>query len=327
MVSLAPRSRLIENVLLIEGASHAGKFLLGNVLAGLADIEHYQYLGILEHIPYLVELGFMTRETGKAIICCQIDNFGYDLVVGRVCNVRHDDMSSIYQSPHLKEILQRSLNSRDGVLQEIKSAQHFFPFMAHETMPLIDIYFEAYPTIKIIRMERSPLDLAYAWYRNGWGRRFGTDPLDFSMSIQTREGGPVAPWFAHDWLDEYSNSSEMDRIIKSLSVILTKSRAKLNGLTTERRQRVHVVCFEHLLTGPDKEVDGLSNFLNKKALLEPLAVIKAKQRLPRPDPRLQRDEKLAEVTAKAGPSYLKTLLELEDAYTKQWKIEDTSINA
>lgn len=311
-LSLYKRERLVDNVLIIEGITRAGKFLMGNILDGFEGVEHYQYLGLLEHMPFLERLKFISSEAAKAIIQCQIDNNAYDLMVGRNINFRFDDKSSIYNSPRLKEYIERTLKEDgDVVVNSIKQQNSYFPYILHEAFPNIILFFDIYPDCKIVRVDRSPIDLVYSWYQRGWGRRYGKDPKDFSMPIRGING--PAPWFAYQWLDEYKIINEMDRIIKLIISVVDMSRETYLGLTNNQKKRVHILTFENLVTKPDEEIKRLSIFINKNPLPD-MGTIKARAKIPDVHPREIRDQKIGIIKQKATPEYFAKLLQVEKEY-------------
>ena len=58
----------VENVLLVDGVTRAGKFFLAEILSGFDKVEFFQYLPLLEQIPVIYGMGkIMTN-----ISCYQI---------------------------------------------------------------------------------------------------------------------------------------------------------------------------------------------------------------------------------------------------------------
>ena len=53
MIRLHNRSKALANPIIVDGIGRTGKFFLGKILCGLENIEYYQYISVLEHIPYL----------------------------------------------------------------------------------------------------------------------------------------------------------------------------------------------------------------------------------------------------------------------------------
>src|SRR3989344_6802612 len=100
---VAPRKPLVKNLLVIEGVSRSGKFLLSDLLAGFADIEPVQTHVSLEHIPIFEKLGMIDAEAAREFLRCEIDVYSYEMLIGRTLNLRKSDKSAIFNHPRVKE--------------------------------------------------------------------------------------------------------------------------------------------------------------------------------------------------------------------------------
>jgi len=315
IIKLHSGKKLVENVLLLDGITRSGKFLLGNVLQGIESIEHYQYLSILEHIPFLVRLNKLEVETAKAIIRCQIDNFTYDHMVGRNLNFRKIDKSSIYNVPNVKRYLD-SLEKEDDrdAMNIIQSPDTYFPFIAHETLPNMGIFFDIYPQLKVVHIERDPVDLAYSWYKRGLGKRWVNDPKIFTIAIE----GPTGPrpWFFNDWAKEYEKLPEMDRIIHSLSNVVKMSKDSYKALNPRQKEKIYFTTYEELVSNIDNEAKGFAKFFQKKISVD-MEKIKQKEMLPIENPRSFRSSKFDEIEKAAAKDSIELLLNMEKAYNNK----------
>ena len=281
-------------------------------MCGIEGIEHFQYLGLFEHIPCLVRFNLMDKAIASAILQCQIDNHVYDYMVGRSLNFRFDDQSSLFKDPHLKKHLIRMLSGdQDDAVKRIRNENNYFPFVVHETFPNIKLFFGIYPKLKIVHTERDPVDLVYSWYKRGWANRWGLDVKDFSVSI-AGPSGPI-PWFAYEFKDEYNKMNEIDRIISSLSFILTKSREVYSQLSDEQKQRICTIKFESLLTNTDEVVEKLSKFFCVK-IMDDIDIIKSREHLPLSAPEKSCSEKISFIRKNASPSLFEILTQLKEKY-------------
>src|SRR5258708_410333 len=227
-LKVGTKAPLVTGPLLIEGVTRAGKFLLANLVNGFEDIEPVQYYGLMEDLPYLVRFGFVDREVAKQILQCEVDTHCYEMLICRNFNHRVSDKSSIFNVPKSERFLKRSTGPDGDVAVEYFRKHHLFSlFIAHETMANIGIYFETFPKLKVMHIERNPIDLAYSWYKRGLGKRWRADPILFQIPMHHKDG-PV-PWFAYEWLDEYHRLSEMDRVIRSITSIWKYGDAKSIG--------------------------------------------------------------------------------------------------
>jgi len=314
-IKLYAGEKLVENVLLIDGISRSGKFLLGNVLQGIEGIEHYQYFGLLEHIPFLVRLGKLEVETAKAIIKCQIDNFTYDHMVGRNLNFRKIDKSSIYNVPNVKRYLD-SLEKEDDkdAMKIIQTPDTYYPFILHETLSNIGIFFDIYPKLKVVHIERDPVDLTYSWYKRGLGKRWANDPKLFSIAIEGPKG--PRPWFFYDLAEEYEKLPEMDRIIHSISSIIKMSKKSYEDVSSRQRENIYFTTYEELVSNIDNAVRRLAGFFKKKIRVD-METIKQKEKLPEENPRSFRLSKLDEIKKVANKESIELLLKMEEEYNNK----------
>ena len=58
---IGSRAPLVKNLLLVEGPSRGGKFVVANVLTGFRGVEPIQYYDLLEHLPFLAKIGFIEK--------------------------------------------------------------------------------------------------------------------------------------------------------------------------------------------------------------------------------------------------------------------------
>ena len=314
-VSLHKKKNLAENILLLEGCGRAGKFLLGNLLCGFEDVEHYQYHELLEFIPYLMKFGFIEHEMGKMILQNRIDSNIFNYSLGRTLNFRLDDKSCIHNDPRVHQYLQRTLETdKDSALERIQTGNTYFTFLVHELLSNIDVYFELYSKLKIIHIERNPLDLAYSWYVNGWGEKFASNPIVFHFFMQGKEG-PI-PWFANEWKEEYETLNNMDRAIKTITNFIKLDQEAYSRFTEEQKAKIHCLTYEKLITEPDSEFKKISVFLEKE-ISPHMKKIKAQEMLPAPHPRLMHEEKLKVIKENASPQSYMKLMKLVDEYVER----------
>ena len=308
--------RLTESVLLLDGITRAGKFLVGNILQELEGIEHYQYLGILEHLPYLERAGAIPPETSRAIARCVIDNAIYDQMVGRNLNLRRVDKSAIFNLSDHARYLERLEEGDDAAaMARLQSGRYCFPFIVHETLPNIHGYLELYPQLTVVHVERGPVDLVYSWYQRGFGRRWGNDSKLFAVALRAQRGGPI-PWFAADWADEYLSLGEMDRVVRSMLWLFAANRAGYAALDSAQRARVVITSYERIIADTTAEIDRLSVQLGRRIKPQMPATL-AKERLPGPHPRDSQAARLAVIESLTDRRAFDALLALDDRYRRK----------
>jgi hypothetical protein len=303
--------RLTEDILLLEGITRSGKFLLGNLLQELEGVEHYQYAGILEHLPILERMGAIDAQTSQALIKSQVDNLVYDQLVGRNLNFRKVDKSSIHNVSEPARYLARVDDPSDADAMDRLRQRDCFPFIAHETLPNIRVYLDSYPALRVVHVARNPLDLVFAWHRRGLGQRWGRDPKLFALAF-TGPDGPI-PWFATEWADDYCRYPEIDRVIRSILWLSRENQESHARLGDAEKRRIAVTSYEALLTRPVAEVVRLGEFLGRPVGAR-LSWVVEKERLPAPHPRTTRPERLQIIHGLGNRALVDELVHASDEY-------------
>lgn len=315
-ISLGRKKPLVKNLLLIEGISRAGKFLLANLLHGFQGIEPVQYYGLLEHIPFLEKLGLINKKTAREILQCEIDSHCYEMLIGRNLNHRKTDKSSIFNIPNYEKYLKRCEEpDGDPAVEKFYNENLCSMFILHELMPNIKIYFDTFPKIKVISIERSPAYLVYSWYQRGLGKRFGNDPKLFSIPFQSK--GLNVPWFAAGWEKRYLELSEMDRTIASIEWLVLASEKSYKKLDSKNKKKILFVSYEAILARTDKVIKKIAAFLGRPVVKTIMDRIFKGEKLPNTTYSESKAEKLDFIKEKSSPAYFEKLLVLEARYAKK----------
>lgn len=106
---LTNKPTLVKKLVLIDGLSRAGKFFFGKIVSGFKKMEYYQYVSLLEHIPYVERLGGITEDAAISLLRVHIDEHAYNMRIGRNINLCYDDASSLYNSYEPNEYLKRGI--------------------------------------------------------------------------------------------------------------------------------------------------------------------------------------------------------------------------
>ena len=306
----------VDSLLLLEGVSRAGKMLLGKLVSNCRNIEFFQLAPVLDHIPILAHLGVLSRENAVAYLRLNVDSLSYDRAVGRNLNTRTGDATSLTQALNLDEYLGRAATPDAATAWErFQKVRRTPAYLVHEMMPHIDLYFDAVPELRVIHVDRHPVDLCYSWFQRGWGDRWGTDPLAFVPAID-HHGRPV-PWFAVDWADEYCSAAPVDRIVRSLVQLREQYRAKFDGLSTNRNQRIARIAYEGLVEHPWETMKSVEAFLDT-AVLDGFATVLKRERLPGKPPAGDRCDKLTRLASIMLPRSAEMLAAAARDYETLW---------
>jgi len=313
-VKLGKKLPLVKQLLLVEGISRAGKFLLANILNGFRGIEPVQQHGLLDQVPFWAKSGLINHETARELIRSEIDTYCYEMLIGRNFNHRIWDKSSIFNVPHYKKYLARSKEKNIGkTMERFNKEKPASFFIMHELMPNIKIYFETFPELKVVSIMRDPVDLVYSWHKRGAGKAYLTDPRIAKAMVRGKHGQVM--WFMHQWKDIYHQLSEIDRVILSIKNLSDMYKTAYRSLPQKYQKKILFVSYEDVLSNTKRIVKILGDFLDKKPLPEMKLILK-REKLPAIKKPELRAQKLEEIKKMVSKKYFNVLIKLEKEYEK-----------
>jgi hypothetical protein len=303
---------LIERPVFVDGITRAGKFFLGKLTAGFEHMENFQYVSLLEHLPYLERFGHLAEDACMALLQINVDEHAYHLRIGRNLNFRFDDLSSLYNTFEPDRYLKRSVSGISAnIVEEIKKDGRRSLFVLHESLPNIEIFFKTFPQMQWINLTRHPVDIIHSWYLRGWGRRFGTDELSFEPSIIGKTV-PI-PWSASDWKEEYEVMSEADRVIRSVAALTAWGEEAYLPLTERQKAQIHTTSYERIISNTNEELEAMGSFL-KMDISRRMAMILAREQLPRSLDLKQRTKKIEDIRGLASKDMFDLMMHLSARY-------------
>ena len=312
------KDSLVKRLVFIDGFSRSGKFFLGKIVSGLKGMEYFQSVDVIEQIGFMQRLGGITEDAAIALLKAIVDEYSYNMRIGRSINFRHQDASSIYHSHEVDEYLKRSVSviGEQGLTNEriVESFRHdlrYSLFVVHEILPNIDIFTKAYPQLKIIELIRHPVDVAHSWFVRGWGRRFSIDPLSFTPVVSGVKTS--VPWYVRGWEKKYEESCEVDRIINSLFSLTTLCEKTINNLSSETVENILFVRYEDLVENTHEVLGKMGNFLGTESS-EGMPVICAREKCPKTISLAKRANKLKDLENGASAQCIDVLGRLAEEY-------------
>lgn len=311
---VARRQPLVNNLLVLEGISRTGKFLLADIVNGFNAVEPVQSkAGSIDHIPFFERFGLIERETAKELLRCEIDVYCYEMLIGRNLNFRLSDKSSIFRVPNHQEIVQRCENE-DDVLLNFYDHNVYSSFIAHELMPNIELHFETFPEMKVISNQRNPVDTVASLFKRGYAERINNDPKFFTIYMQG-ESGP-RPWYTLDWEEDFYALNPMDRMIKSIETLMEINRESYIQLPPEQKKQILFVRYEDVLSEPENVIVKIGRFLNRQPLQEMELIIK-REKLPNQEKLDLTTENRKEIKELSSAEYYQRLLKLEAEFNNE----------
>ena len=258
-----------DELVLVDGITRAGKMLMAKLVSAFERIDFFQYQPVLEHIPILSRIGVMDAANAATYWRLSAGMATLDRAAGRNLNLRIGDSSSIDNAPDADRYLSRSREADfDGLLARFQGEGRVPAFLTHETLPHAALVFAAAPKTRFVEVERNLVDLAYSWYRRGWGTRFGADAKAL-VPVLDVAGYPV-PWFAAGFAETFGQSytamSPADRCAASILALYREGEGAMARLSPAQRKQVHWVRYEDLLRDPRRALEGVGAFLGGKPL-------------------------------------------------------------
>lgn len=310
--TLALKPPVSTNVVFLDGITRTGKLLTSKLLSSLQRVDYFMHSPILEHIPTLWRFGVLQRNAAACILRMNIDVLIYDRMVGRNLNSRWSDASYVGRAADYPSYVRRSTAPEGpSAVDAFNAAGRMALFLTHELLPSADLVFEAVPYLKLIEIERHPVDVIHSWWRRGWGERFGKDPLAFTPVATT--GGTEIPWFAMHISDTYATMSPMERCAEGVLKLIDTGAAALSALDGAIRKRILFLSYETIVRQPAEAMAEVAVFLETEPH-DTLAATIAAEKLPRPERLTSRSAKEQEIRSMISAGCFERLQLAAQAY-------------
>lgn len=252
---------LCENVLIFDGLTRSGRAMTAPLISDLNRVDYLQISNPVDHIPVLWWLKLIDLQSAASFLRMTVDGCTYERMVGRHLNTRMSDQHSVYQSLNAKQIIERSFGpEHQAAVDKFNAEGRISSFMAHHSLPMAELWFTAFPKLRIVVTVRHPVDVCDSWNRRGWGERWGNDPLSF-WPVPEIDGAPV-PWFAIDFAELYMTANPMSRIVKSIMALNKMNDDTIDTLDAQRRAQVYELCFEKIAVDPRAELQKIADWLD-----------------------------------------------------------------
>ena len=197
-------------------------------------------------------------------------------MISREINLRPNDLSGALGNKVIWQYL-RQLFMPDGDAVMVRKAKETprLSFVTHQLFSCRKALFDAFDQrIKIVEMVRHPYFLVDHWlsYQN----RIGMHVRDLTLCGEHENGS--YPWFAEDWKEEYSISSEFERVLLSIARLMDPIYKHVQSQTDIKR--VMIIPFEPFVLNPNPFLIELESKFNLRSTKITKKVM-SDQRVPR----------------------------------------------
>jgi len=299
------RKGFYDNPLFITGLTRSGKAMLSPLISSLNKVEKVNVNYQFEYIPMLNIINSISNNAAITMMRYFIDNQVYDNMIGRNMNFRISDLTSIWNTSEPIEYISR-LNKEEGdrIFDKKNKSKLIFSLLVHDALWHAKIYFKAFPNLKMIHIDRHPIDLIYSWYRKGYGSNFYDNPRNALLTIEWNK--KTYPYYAHGWEEEYENLSEIDRIVKMINMIQSFGKDVYSSISEKKRKNIMFIKFDEMVQRPLPILNKISVFLGTKKT-KYTSIIMDKEKVPRKLYQQERLKKREEIKGLASEDSIKLL--------------------
>jgi hypothetical protein len=307
------------NLLAIDGITRSGKFWLAELITYFEGMEPVLHEPVLDFISIKAHYGELDKTSAVDLFRNIVSHKCFITSIGRNLNTRLDDSSSIYRHPRLAVFLNRSHQMRDTEFEKLKTVNFdvvCYPILAHDCLSVWGVQADAFPAMKLIRVERNPIDLAYAWYDTGIGLK------DMAFSHRFTWDDQSIPWFAMDFARDFESQSEVDRIINSIAYLFDTAIPETNALLNSSGGNLLVTTYERLGEDMRAEVDRISSHIGLRPIPEMGGFLatqekKGRSKLVVDDARTRKLESLKTMASRDGVKKLLALAERYEIFARE----------
>ena len=133
MIEYFPLTRLVKNIVLVDGISRTGKLLLGSLISSLDQMEHIEFGENFEYIIPAIKLEKLKLDFGHSYLNNYLNMLMYNKYISRNVNFRPNDITGIDRSKNPKIYYDR-LETQEGdkIIKSIKKQKKFLPIVKND---------------------------------------------------------------------------------------------------------------------------------------------------------------------------------------------------
>ena len=303
----------------IAGIARTGKALMGGFTSTFKGSEKINVNLMWELANQLNYTKQMNDSAAIFLLRRGFYTIAYNLAIGREVNSRPKEYSSIssYRDKYLYK--SRIKYSKDGdiVFNKMKKKKFIVPMLIHDALVHSKILLKAFPSIKLIQMEKNPIELAYSWLNRNFGSKAYQKDRVGILTFKLRNR--ILPWYVYGWENKYLKLKEPDKIVYILEKLINKQNHEYSKLGKNKKRILHIF-FEKFITEPEVCSKKIENFLGLKRTNYSKIFLKTNY-CPRILQKKKYDYKKNFLKKKLSSETFKKLLVMEKNYSKKIKFK------
>jgi hypothetical protein len=266
-------SKLPLELVAVTGHTRSGKAIMLNVISSFSKFEKNTMEPVLEDVARLNFIGKLDEPSAIYLMRRIMLINMYYLSIGRALNYRKKDVTSIfsYRNPELY-IKRSKLKEGDKTLTDFLKKKPVIPIMIHDGIIFSNLLFKAFPRMKIIEMEKNPIELAYSWINKKYEAGFEKNIRSTTMRLNYKH--EYITYFIKKQFDEYLKLNKYDKVVFSLCQLNEHKKKLFLNLNKKNQQNILRINHLKFTTKTDETLRKIQYFLNKKKNIYTSEVLK-----------------------------------------------------
>lgn len=314
MQSFPYAKKNVANLIGIGGIARTGKALIGGLTSTFNNSEKINVNINWELANQLRYVKQINDESAVFLLRRIFATITYNLAIGREVNTRKNEFTSIFSNKKPSTYLSRIKNVRDGdqVFKSMKRKKFYVPILIHDALVHFKIILKAFPSMKLIHLEKNPIELAYSWMNKKYGSEFYKN--DRVGILTLRKGKNILPWYCFGWEKKFLSLKENDKIIYILAHLIKKQNIAYKKI--KNKKNVLIIFFERFVTDPKHYIKKLEKFTKFKNTSFSKKFLK-ENNCPRILKKKDLEKKRKYLKEKISKNSFKKLMKLEKNYLKK----------
>lgn len=272
------KETFLKDLVIVTGSPCSGKSLLSPIVGSLERTEHFKMSILLEHLGTLNHLGKLSDDVLTFLFRNTVDFMLYDNMIGREMNFRFGDETSLFNTNNPEKYLDRLLTERgEFIVGEMEEKRPLLILALSDAFWHAKRWFEAFPFLKMVHIDRHPVDVVYSWYNHRYGEEAretstaksgeitrGSETYNSKIGqvLLVQAHNRLIPYYALGLEARYQNLSEMERVVYMVECIRTHYAKAFKALSEKERERVLFVTFDESVINTASVVTKICSFLD-----------------------------------------------------------------
>jgi hypothetical protein len=311
------RNIFTKKIVLITGVHGTGKSMLSPIVSSLERCENLRKDFSIEHIQILFHYGKISKDAAKYMLGSKVDFMFYDSLIGRNINMRFGDESSLWNSSDPVNLFSRLASSKgSSVIDEhTEKNDTIFLLDTHNSVWHSQLWFDCFPNIKIINIQRHPIDVVNSWYKNGLGNDIWNNKINQLLTLKWENGS--VPYYAYGWEDRYVKSSPIERVILMYNHVINKHYESMLNISNINKEKIFDVHFDKIALKPSENIRAICDFLQTNETIQ-TPINKEQEYVPRELHPSERDKKFNNIKKIADDEFIEIISAQSISYESKY---------